>query len=286
MQFAAHPQGGPVLRKLLTVLVLWLAAAPVVALSAAAQKPSELHYEMTTYYLVLLYRGPNSTGEATPEAQKIQDAHMANIRQMADAGKLLMAGPMADDSKLRGIFVLHAGSLQEAQALADSDPAVKAGRLLPEVHAWYTAKNIRVFPNADAAAAGSTLNDTGRPQAEEDVREVETRRFKAMTDQDTVALDRILSDDLTYTHSSAQVDTKAKFMASIRSGELKYVSIAPSDLQVRAYGNAAVVTGRAAIKAEVHGQPMSMELRFTDTYSFQDGRWQMVAWESTRMPNP
>jgi uncharacterized protein YciI len=275
-----------VLKKLLTMLIVWLAAAPGVALSLAAQKPSELHYEMTTYYLVLLYRGPNSTGEKTPEAQKIQDAHMANIRQMADAGKLIMAGPVADESKLRGIFVLRAGSLQEAQALADSDPAVKAGRLLAEVHPWYTAKNVRVFPSAEAAAAGSNLKGTEHPQAEEEVREIETRRFKAMTDQDTATLDRILSDDLSYTHSSAQVDTKAKFISSIQSGELKYVSIIPSDLKARAYGSAAVVTGLAAIKAEVHGQPMSMELRFTDTYSFQDGRWQMVAWESTRMPNP
>jgi len=274
------------LRRLLSVLMLWLAAAPTVAFSAAAERPSELNYEMTTYYLVLLYRGPKSTGEATPETQKIQDAHMANIRQMADAGKLIMAGPMGDDSKLRGIFVLRAGSLQEAQALADADPAVKAGRLVPEVHPWYTAKNIRVFPNSEAAAASSTLKDTERPQAEEEVRAVEVRRFKAMTEQDTAALDRILSDDLSYTHSSAQVDNKAQFISSIRSGELKYASIVPSDLKVRFHSSAAVVTGRAAIRAEVRGQPMTMELRFTDTYAFQDGRWQMVAWESTRMPNP
>ena len=55
----------------------------------AAQKASEAQYEMTTYYLVLLYRGPKSTGVVTPETQSIQDAHMANIRRMAALHKRL-----------------------------------------------------------------------------------------------------------------------------------------------------------------------------------------------------
>jgi len=273
-------------KKFLSVLVLLLAGAPGVAPSAAADKPPEAQYEMTTYYLVLLYRGPKSTGEVTPETQRIQDAHLANIRRMADEGKLIMAGPMEDDSKLRGIFVFRVGSLEEAQALAAADPAVKAGRLVPEVHPWFTAKNIRVYPTAEAAVTASISQDPQHGQAEQEIDEIETRRFKAMTDQDTAALDRILSEDLTYIHSSARVDTKTQFISSIRSGELKYLSIVPSDLRVRVYIKTAVVTGRAAIKVEIRGQPMALELRFTDTYVLQGGRWQMVAWESTRIPNP
>ena len=266
------------------LLTLTFSDAPL----AGAQKPSEAHYEMTTYYLVLLYRGPNSTGENTPEAQRIQEAHMANIGRMADEGKLIMAGPMAEDGKLRGIFVFRVGSLEEAQALAAEDPAVKAGRLVPEVHPWYTAKNIRVYPTAEAAGAASPPQGQSSAQAEQEVRELELRRFKALTDQDTAALDQILSDGLTYTHSSAHVDTKATYIALIRSGELKYVSIVPDELKVRVYGNAAVITGRAEFKSESHGQAATMQLRFTDTYVRQNGRWQMVAWESTRIlsPNP
>lgn len=274
------------MREVRATLSLLLATALGETALLAMQKPSEAHYEMTTYYLVLLYRGPNSTGEVTPETQRIQEAHMANIGRMADEGKLIMAGPMAEDEKLRGIFVFRVGSLQEAQALAAEDPAVKAGRLVPEVHPWYTAKNIRVYPTAEAAGAASPPQGQSSAQAEQEVRELELRRFKALTDQDTAALDQILSDDLTYTHSSAHVDTKATYIASIRSGELKYVSIVPDELKVRVYGSAAVITGRAEFKSESHGQAATMQLRFTDTYVRQNGHWQMVAWESTRIPSP
>lgn len=272
-------------KKAFSIFMILFFAAPVTSLTAA-QKPSESPYEMTTYYLVLLYRGPNSTQQATPETERIQDAHMANIRQMADEGKLIMAGPMGDDSKLRGIFVLRAGSPQEAQQLAEADPAVKSGRLVPEVHPWYTAKNIRVFHTAKEGDAGSSSSHEERTPAEQEIRELESRRFRAMTDKDTAALEGILSDDLTYTHASAQFDNKAQLISAIRSGDLKYTSIVPGNVEVRVYGSAAVVTGQAAFKVENHGQPMAMDLRFTDMYVLQDGHWRMVAWESTRIPNP
>jgi len=274
------------MRKVRVTLSLLLAIAPGAAILGAAQKPSEAKYEMTTDYLVLLYRGPNSTGEVTPEAQRIQEAHMANIGRMADEGKLILAGPMADDGKLRGIFVFRVASLEEAQALAAADPAVMAGRLVPEVHPWYTAKNIRVYPNAETAGAASPPPNQPAREAEQEIRELETRRFKAQINADAATLDRILSDDLTYVHSSAHVDTKVSYIASIRSGELKYVSIVPDELKVRVYGNTAVVTGRGEFKAQSQGQPVNIQLRFTDVYVRRDGRWQMVAWESTRIPNP
>lgn len=133
------------------------AAAALLATSALAQtatppaKAPDIGpggFEMTTYYVGFLYRGLRWTPEQTPETEALQKGHLANIQKLAQEGKLLLAGPFTDGGDLRGIFVFRVGSMAEAQALAESDPAVKAGRLRLEFHPWYAAKNITVTPRA------------------------------------------------------------------------------------------------------------------------------------------
>ncbi len=122
--------------------LLALAVPPPSA--ASAQQSAEPRYEMTTYYVGLLYRGPQWTAERTPETERVQAAHLAHIGEMAKSGKLLLAGPFTDDGHLRGIFVFKVDSLAEARALSEADPAVKAGRLVVELHPWYSAKGITI----------------------------------------------------------------------------------------------------------------------------------------------
>ena len=126
------------------------APAPVPAQPAVSPAPAPSPstgpggYEMTTYYVGLLYRGPNWSPEDTPERRTIQEGHLANIQRLAEEGKLLLAGPFTDGGELRGLFVFQVASLEEAKALCDTDPAVKAGRLRVELHPWYSAKGINV----------------------------------------------------------------------------------------------------------------------------------------------
>jgi uncharacterized protein YciI len=55
---------------------------------------------------------------------------------MFEAGDLVIAGPFTDDGDLRGVILFQTKTLEEAQTLAASDPAVKAGRLAVEIHPW------------------------------------------------------------------------------------------------------------------------------------------------------
>ena len=114
--------------------------------------------------------------------------------------------------------------------------------------------------------------------------ELEGERIKAMIDADAEALDRILSDDLTYIHTTTREDSKKSLTDSLTSGSLSYQAIDTEDVKVRIYGDAAVVTGGAAIKVSSGGRLLEFNILFTDVYAKREGSWQMVAWQSTRKP--
>ena len=78
------------------------------------------------------------------------------------------------------------------------------------------------------------------------VADLEVRRFHAMADADVPTLERLLSDDLIYTHASGWRQTKTEFLASIRSGELLYRSFTAESFKAKVYGNTILVTGRAS----------------------------------------
>jgi len=117
---------------------------------------------------------------------------------------------------------------------------------------------------------------------ESEIRDLEARRFRALTDADVAALEHLLSDDLVYTHASGWRQTKAEFLASIRSGELLYHSFASDHVTVHGYGNVILVTGRASAKVSAKGQELNVSLLYLEAYVKQEGRWQLVAWQSTR----
>ncbi|HEY7784626.1 MAG TPA: YciI family protein [Pyrinomonadaceae bacterium] len=104
--------------------------------SAEVMKPANVPLKLTKAYFAFLTRGPKWTPERTTESAEIQKAHMANINRLAEMKKLVIAGPFGDNGTLRGIFVFKVGSLEEAKQLADTDPAVQAGRLALEVRPW------------------------------------------------------------------------------------------------------------------------------------------------------
>ena len=97
---------------------------------------------MTSAFLAFLKRGDKWTPEKTPQTEAIQKAHMDNINRLAETKKLVVAGPFGDNGTLRGIFVFKVASLAEAKALAETDPAVQAGRLALDIHPWLVPEGI------------------------------------------------------------------------------------------------------------------------------------------------
>lgn len=93
-------------------------------------------YGMRKYVMAFLKAGPNRTTDKD-EAAKLQAAHMENIGRLAEEGKLALAGPFLDNGELRGIYIFNVESIEEAKALTKTDPAIKAGSLVMELHPWY-----------------------------------------------------------------------------------------------------------------------------------------------------
>ena len=118
----------------------------------------------------------------------------------------------------------------------------------------------------------------------ETVIELDRKRMQAMSEKDLATLDSLLADDLIYTHSSARVDSKQSLIANMKSGATVYSSIEPSEVKAQDLGDAVVLTGVAWIKVASQGKQLDFGVRFTDAYAKRGGRWQMVAWQSTRLP--
>lgn len=103
-----------------------------------AKKVGADEYGMRKYVLGFLKTGPKD-GEVKGDARsELFKAHLANINRLAAEGKLAVAGPFNDpEKKFRGLFIFAVPTVEEAKALAETDPTVKAGVLIVEYVPWY-----------------------------------------------------------------------------------------------------------------------------------------------------
>lgn len=101
---------------------------------------------MKKYVFCILKTGPaNITDKAKKDS--LFAGHMSNIGRMADEGKLAIAGPfMKNDRQYRGIYIFNVSTIEEAEKLTQSDPAIKAGVFVVELTEWYGSASLMATP--------------------------------------------------------------------------------------------------------------------------------------------
>jgi ketosteroid isomerase-like protein len=112
------------------------------------------------------------------------------------------------------------------------------------------------------------------------VREAANGWTQAAVKQDAAGLQRYMADDLQYAHAGGQTQTKEQYIAAVTKGPAHYESFTFSDLKVKLYGKAAVLTGFVDVK--MVGQD-SFRVRTLQVYTENNGQWQMSAHQSTRL---
>ncbi len=105
--------------------------------STLAKKLGADEYGMKMYVLVILKTGSNkSTDKALRDS--CFAGHMTNIGRLVETKELIVAGPFGkNESDFRGIFILNVPKMEDAKKLLETDPAIKANFLLPEMYPWY-----------------------------------------------------------------------------------------------------------------------------------------------------
>ena len=94
-------------------------------------------YGMKSYVLVLLKTGSNKSGDEEAK-NKAFKGHMDNMAAMVKKEQLVVAGPIeTNKNQYRGLFILNAKTLDEARTILNTDPAIKANYLEPELYMWY-----------------------------------------------------------------------------------------------------------------------------------------------------
>ena len=112
------------------------------------------------------------------------------------------------------------------------------------------------------------------------VREAALGWTQGAVKQDAAALRRFMADDLEYAHAGGQTQTKEQYIAAVTNGPARYESFTFSDLKIRFYGMAAVLTAYCDVK--MAGQD-SFRVRTLQVYTEHNGQWQMAAHQSTRV---
>lgn len=118
------------------------------------------------------------------------------------------------------------------------------------------------------------------------IRKLESQLDRAVVEGDVATFDQLFAEDFTHGSQSGRFRTKAEWMKGKEQGKSAYVSFESTGVQVRVSGDMAVVTGLSQPKWQEGDSVASGQFRFLRVWAKPDGRWQAIAFQSTKIPSP
>jgi hypothetical protein len=156
-------------------------------------------------------------------------------------------------------------------------PLLTGGSMLDLIRGFANFLTIHAVPASGAQDCSGTITA-------EEALNAEDARFKAQMSGDGAAMQKLFGDDLVYIHSSTVQDTKASFIESITSGNVKYRTMSRGEPRVRTYGCIAIVSGGARFEVTVRGENRTLSLLYHAVWAKRGSGVQFVSWQATRLP--
>src|SRR5215470_18613159 len=122
-------------------------------------------------------------------------------------------------------------------------------------------------------------------QTRQAILQVEEEIFTAVKNQDSGALERVLTDDFVYRSPGNQEVAKEDFLKLVASFPYKIVSIWGEEMKVNVYGNTAVLTGLQFAKTRSgEGKEETSAVMFTDVFVKRKGKWMLSLAHAVDLP--
>jgi len=117
---------------------------------------------------------------------------------------------------------------------------------------------------------------------EEELLKLEKEFTQAIVKNDPEAIGRFVTDDWIIINADGGIINKERFVEVIKSGALTHEMMESDDIQVRVYGDSALVTALTRTKGKFMNQEFSTQERATDVFVKLDGRWRCALSQLTQ----
>ena len=148
---------------------------------------------------------------------------------------------------------------------------------------WSTGNTVFLLSLLTIVICFSCSEQKPTGDAEGEVLATHERRRVATLNGDADAVGLMMTDDLTFTHANAVVETKEQFVNALKTRRLQYKALTDEDRQVRVHGSTGVVSGTCRILVDASGTEIDIRVRFTELWVKEGEAWRMMLWHATQV---